>query len=156
MRWRFVDPSQPAEVAAKERMLRNIDGWWAEFARRAPDLEPVFKRELTLDLPAWMQEHLGAVDDRFCWEFGPSLRGQGHRLAITPESNSQLRPLLATLLERAPALADWEFYPYRPRESVAEARRTVETRVGGQYPDLRARVGRAPHNPRADCWRAAI
>jgi hypothetical protein len=146
MRWRFVDPSHPAEVAAKARVLRKIDAWWAEFARRADDLELVFKGQLEMDLAEWMHEHLDPVDERLCWEFGPPLRGQGRRLVITAESNSQLRPLVASVLERAPALPGWEFYPYRPRESLEEALQTVEGRVGGEYGDLSVRVGRGPHN----------
>jgi hypothetical protein len=115
MRWRFVDPSHPAEVAAKDRVLGRIDAWWTEFARRSGDLQRVFARQLEMDLPAWMEEHLGSVDEALCWEFGPPLRGSGHRLVVTAESRSELRPLVATLLERAPELPGWEFYPYRPR-----------------------------------------
>jgi hypothetical protein len=146
MRWRFVDPAHPGEVAAKERVLRKIDAWWAEFARRAGDLERVFKRQLEMDLPGWMREHLDAVDERLCWEFGPPLRGAGHRLVVTAESYSQLRPLVTSLLERAPSLPGWEFYPYRPRESVEEALRTVEGRVGRAYEDVQARVLSGKHN----------
>ena len=146
MRWRFVDPAHPAEVAAKERLLRKIDAWWAEFAGRAGDLDRVFERQLELDLPAWMQQHLGAVDERLCWEFGPPLRGPGHRLVVTPEASSELRPLVATLLERAPRLPGWEFYPHRPAESVAEALRTVEARAGRPCGEVEARVEAGANN----------
>jgi len=127
-------------------VLLSIDAWWAELVRRAGDLDRVFRQDLEMDLPGWMHEHLGGVDDRLCWEFGPSLRGDGHRLVVTAESHSELRPLVTTLLERAPSLPDWEFYPYRPRESVEEALRTVEGRVGRRYDDVQARVVPGEHN----------
>jgi hypothetical protein len=136
-------------------MLHKIDAWWAEFTRRADDLKRVFERELEMDLPAWMSEHLDAVDERLCWEFGPPLRGSGHRLVITSESHSELRPLVASLLERAPTLPGWEFYPYRPAESVEDALRTVEARVGRAYGDVQARVESASHNRVALTFRSA-
>jgi hypothetical protein len=54
----------------------------------------------------------------------------GHRLVITPEGARWLRPLVRTVLERAPRINGWEFYPYRLPEDVPGTIRTVEARVG--------------------------
>lgn len=59
------------------------------------------------------------------------ISGSGHRLVITPEAATHLRPMVATLLERTPKLAGWEFYSYRLPEDVAMAQQTVASRSGG-------------------------
>ena len=62
----------------------------------------------------WMHRQLGAVDERIMWEFGPS--EGGHRLVLTPEVHRNLRPMVETMLERAPRLPGWSYAPYRPPE----------------------------------------
>jgi len=49
---------------------------------------------------------------------------------ITPESQRWLRPMLRTILERAPKMAGWEFYPYRLAETADQTIDTVKGRVG--------------------------
>jgi hypothetical protein len=147
MRWQFADSSIAEEATHRGDMLGRIDAWWTAFAARAGDLDAAFSRRGDLDIPAFMARHLQAVDPRICWEFGRSLRGTGHRLVITPESQRQLRPVVQTLLERAPALAGWEFYPYRPPESVEMAHVTVSARCGGMTaPDAEIRLTRGKGN----------
>ncbi len=76
-------------------------------------------------------EHLGAIDTALMWEFGPAIRGEGHRLVITPESRRDLRPLVRRILGLAPRLDGWEFYAYRPPEDFDMAEQTVKGRTGG-------------------------
>lgn len=146
MRWLFHDPNDRQEVEERSELLRQIDAWWAEFAGRSADLRATFKRQAQMDVPAWMQAHLQTVDPRLCWEYGPALCGDGHRLVITPESDRQLRPMVDTMLERAPRIDGWEFYPYRPPESVEMAHLTVEARVKLTIPDARVSVTRGDHH----------
>jgi hypothetical protein len=145
MRWMFVDPRDSAEVALREQKLRQIDVWWQEFARQAPRLSDLFSQRTAWDLPAWMHEHLGAIDPRLMWEYGPAISGDGHRLVITPEAERWLRPLVATLLQRAPRLTGWEFYSYRLPESVEMARASVEARTEADLTEtvVEARIGPA-------------
>jgi hypothetical protein len=114
-----------------ENLTRKIDSWWAEFAARAGDLDDLFAQRTKWDLPAWMEEHLQRIHERLMWEFGPAVRGEGHRLVITPESRRHLRPLVRQVLSRAPRLDGWEFYAYRLPEGFDMAERTVEARAGG-------------------------
>jgi hypothetical protein len=114
MRWKF------ASDAARAEKLRQIDDWWHAFQGKATQLEALFKKEEQWDLPKWMYDHLGAVDENIAWEFGPGVN-DGHRLVLTPEARRELRPLVDTILERAPKLTGWEFYPYRLVEPVAIA-----------------------------------
>lgn len=145
MRWRFLDPRSPADVAFKQQMLSRIDAWWGEFAANTDRLSRLFHRQEQWDLPAWMHEHLGDIDGRLCWEYGPAVRTEGHRLVITPESDRELRPLTAGIIERAPKLPGWEIYPYRLPESAEMARMTVEARTGGNLIGVEVQAALGEH-----------
>jgi hypothetical protein len=129
MRWMYADPNRPEDRERVRETAAKIDAWWNEFVRRADDLNALFRGTTQWDLPGWMQENLQSIDPNLMWEFGPGVNG-GHRLVVTPESSRWLRPLVATLLERAPVLAGWEFYSYRLAEDVNQALMTVTARVG--------------------------
>jgi hypothetical protein len=146
MRWRFHDPSNLQEKSQHDRIVRLIDEWWNAFAAKTDDLAALFSQRLQWDLPAWMDEHLHAIDPRLYWEFGPALRGDGHRLVITPETDKQLRPIVSTILGRAPSVPRWEFYPYRVPESLENAEATVHGRCGGSLEGYMARASIGEHN----------
>jgi len=116
-RWAFGNTADAAWVAQHEEKLEAIDGWWKAFEAYSPELEKVLQGQHLATLEAWMQEHLASLDPEIMWEFGPGLRG-GYRLVLTPESLYSLRPLVTTLIERAPELPGWEFYGYRLPENV--------------------------------------
>jgi hypothetical protein len=127
MRWRFPHPS---ESAARDLALGRIDAWWRAFADATPRLVDFFRGGDSWDLAGWMREQLGGVDDRIMWEFGPGTQGDdGHRLVLTPESERQLRPLVDTILARAPALAGWEFHAHRLAETLPTALRMAAERT---------------------------
>jgi hypothetical protein len=141
MRWTYADSNNGAEATRQAETLRRIDAWWSALAAHTADLDAAFSRRGSFDIPAFMDRHLHAVDRRLCWEFGGAIRGAGHRLVITPEGDRQLRPMVKTLLDRAPALPGWEFYPYRPPESVEMAHQMVKARGGGfSAPDAQVRI----------------
>jgi hypothetical protein len=131
MRWLFADLDDRTEAAARKRALARIKDWWEAFEDKAPALSGLFKGKKQWDLPGWMADTLQAIDPNLCWEFGPAVRTQGHRLVITPESRHHLRPLVRTILDRAPDLAGWEFYPYRLAEDLEQAQNAVAGRTGG-------------------------
>jgi hypothetical protein len=130
MRWLFADPKNPEEAARVQRMLTAIDHWWRAFQAKAGDLEALFARRSEWDLPRFMEDTLQAIHPQLMWEFGPAVRQPGHRLVITPESHRWLRPVVRTILEKAPKLAGWEFYPYRLAETPQQAIAAVKARVG--------------------------
>lgn len=140
MRWHFYDPFDPIEAREHEETLRRIDAWWAEFARRVDDLKALFTRKKDWDLPAWMHERLQGICPELMWEFGPAVRTEGHRLVITPEGERHLRPLVGAILERAPKIAGWEFYPYRIAEDLDWAMTTVIGRTGVDMKDARVEL----------------
>jgi hypothetical protein len=130
MRWLTIDPTNRREAAYRAEKLKAIDAWWREFPLVSDRIAAQFSGDASLDLPAWMETHLGGIDPRLMWEFGPAISGTGHRLVITPEAEHWLRPLVGTLLERAPALDGWEYYPYRLADSAEMAIETVKSRAG--------------------------
>ena len=129
MRWLFYDPHDRREAAEHSQVLSKIDAWWKAFEKRSHDLDELFHNRTNWDLPAWMGQHLQAIHPDLMWEFGASRSGLGNRLVITPESERWLRPLVNTIIERAPDLPGWEFYSYRLPEAVDAALAAVEARV---------------------------
>src|SRR5262245_28932442 len=145
MRWRFIDPKNQRETAERNGVAAKIDAWWREFQGRTGEIVDLFTRKVHWDLPEWMNEHLGGIDSRLMWEYGPAVNGSGHRLVITPESAHHLRPLVRAILERAPAVDGWEFYEYRLAENLELARVTVEARTGQDIGELQFRASRGEH-----------
>ncbi len=144
MRWAYLDPLDPDEFAYRARMLRCIDNWWTAFSDRHDDLDELFRGHAQWDLATWMEEHLHAIHPSLMWEFGPATRVEGRRLVITPESESWLRPLVKSMLQRAPKLPGWEFHEYRPAESLEDALLSVEGRTGGDLTDCQVQVRLTP------------
>ncbi|MCA9266921.1 MAG: hypothetical protein KDA41_00545 [Planctomycetales bacterium] len=144
MRWLFCEPTNRSEVARRAQTLRAIDAWWNAFAERRGQLAAYFSGDDKWDLPQWMHEHLGAVHPDLMWEFGPAARGEGHRLVITPEGRRWLRPLVRTLLERAPRLPDWEFYDQRLPDDIQWVRACVQGRTGVDAANVQAQVRVGP------------
>lgn len=143
--WQFVFQSHVEDTEYRTRKIRAIDAWWGAFRAKTGDLDAYFNGSKKWDLGQWMEDHLQAIDERIMWEFGPGLHG-GHRLVITPEVNRELRPLVDTILERAPALQGWEFYGYRLAESVAQAERMLEARGLISLAKAHALVALGKHN----------
>ncbi len=129
MRWRFPDPNDVSETERRTALLLAIDRFWQQFVRAEPEISASFSRAAEFDIAEFMHQHLSAIDPRLMWEYGRAVRGVGHRLVVTPESERELRPLVYTLLSRAPSLPGWEFYAYRLAEDLAEASLTVEGRT---------------------------
>jgi hypothetical protein len=143
MAWKFLNPQDSHAVRRQQALLQKIDRWWATFRARTRDLDDLFHRRQEWDLPAWMEANLQDINPHLMWEFGADVAGGGHRLVITPESEKHLRPLVETILERAPAVPGWTFCPYRQPETLAEAAATVEARTGQDLCSVKAaaRIG---------------
>jgi hypothetical protein len=146
MRWLFYNASDPEESTARTSIERKIDDWWHQFACKANDLDDLFSHRSEWDLLAWMERHLQDISPDLMWDFGQAVRGDGHRLVITPEAEKHLRPMVQTLLERAPSLPGWEFYAYRLPEDLEMAHQMVTVRAGGDLSGTLATVMIGRHN----------
>ena len=142
MRWRFFDSTNKSECRQREETLVRIDDWWKAFAAKTDSLSALFANKARWDLADWMELHLQAIHPSLMWEFGPGVKGSGHRLVITPESAHHLRPLVGAILERAPTLPGWEFYPYRLAENLEETQATVQGRTGSDIGEYQVRLCR--------------
>ena len=145
MRWKFGNPQDARWLARYDQKLAAIDDWWKAFDERKSDLDALFTGKKKWDLPTWMHEHLQSIDPRLMWEFGPGLEG-GHRLVITPEVNRHLRPLVETILARAPELKGWEFYAFRLQEDADEANQMLEARGLRSLEGVKVRAAPAAHH----------
>lgn len=112
-------------------LIPKIDAWWTEFRSRTDDLDQHFLQGKKWDLPGWIHDHLQVINPNLMWEFGPAVRGRGHRLVITPESRRYLRPLVQQILARAPQIDGWEFYAYRLPEKFERTESIIQARTGG-------------------------
>lgn len=130
MRWRFAGMAG-AEEPGRQAIRDRITGWWKEFGTKTGDLLDFFSQKNRWDVPGWMRRHLQAIHPALMWEYGPAVKAKGHRLVITVESKSHLRPLAEEILKAAPRLEGWEFYGYRLPESYEAAMDTVKARTKG-------------------------
>jgi hypothetical protein len=146
MRWQFHNPDNRLEAANRQAIVAKIDSWWREFEVKTGDIAALFSKKADWNLPDWMERHLQVIHPKLMWEYGPAVRGNGHRLVITPESTHHLRPLVRMILKRAPALDGWEFYEHRLAEDIEQTRATVEGRIGRDIADLKVNAARGAHH----------
>jgi hypothetical protein len=146
MRWQFGSESDPEFVANRKTVIDRIDTWWREFERSADQIAAAFSPGSQWNVAEWMIPRIHAVDPHMMWEFGPAVAGKGHRLVITPEAARHLRPLAASIIQRAPKLEGWEFYAYRLPEDAAMACQSVKARTGVDCSDYKVRIQRGESN----------
>jgi hypothetical protein len=141
--WKFWKPPAGKETRRRRATLDAIDRWWQEFQTKTGELDDFFHGRKRWDLPGWMNQHLGTIAPNLMWEFGPG-PGGGHQLTITPEGERHLRPLVETVLERAPQVQGWSFAAYRPPEPLDVAYQSVMAKGGGDLAatTVRAAVGK--------------
>jgi hypothetical protein len=152
MRWRIIDPNNQAEQAERAKIVARIDAWWAQFQKATGHLDALFSKKPgsafknSDDLVRWMDKYLHGIDPALMWEYGQAVHTKGHRLVITPESAHHLRPLVKTILKRAPQISGWEFYPHRLPEDAAATHQAVEARTGVDSSDYQVRIARGDDN----------
>lgn len=146
MRWLYYNKNNTSESVAHDRVLRQIHDWWQEFTDKADEIDALFRRAADWDLPGWMNKNLQSIHPQLMWEFGPAVKGTGHRLVITPEISTELRPLAEAIVNQAPALRNWEFYTYRLSEDLDAALSTVEARCELDVRDITVNVATGEHN----------
>ncbi|CAN5146937.1 hypothetical protein BH11PLA2_BH11PLA2_49660 [soil metagenome] len=145
MRWIFAERSKSNEGRTVAEIDTAIEAWWQVFTAKVADIDAQITGKMKWDLPTWIIEHLSTIDEALMWEFGPAVKGPGHRLVISPESRKDLRPLANSLVAAAPKLPGWEFYPYRlaEKDHIAE---TIAGRTGGSIEGIEVVVEREDCN----------
>ncbi|MEE9312136.1 MAG: hypothetical protein V3V10_06940 [Planctomycetota bacterium] len=127
MRWLFPSEYAIEENPARKAVLSRIDAWWQAFLDNIDQLSvnPEF------DVPAFMREHLEAIDHRLCWDVDTS-DSQNRTLAITPEEAVNLRPLCDAIIARAPENTGWKFFHGHQAHDVDAAHAMVEAMTGSE------------------------
>lgn len=141
MPWKFLNLNDPRAARFHAKRVAKIDRWWEAFQKRVPALDQLFRRQTDWDLSRWMARNLQSINRNLMWEFGPNPEG-GYQLIITPENRKYLRPLVETILERAPHLPGWQFLPYRPAEPLDDALDTVRARTDYDASDCQVQLRR--------------
>lgn len=152
-RWSTVDKSNESEVHLKEKTLKNIDKFWADFAKDKTELS------LALDnlkgesgkanselLVSWMDAHLLRIDPAIEYEFGP-LRGQkGHKLDFSAYGRDRVVQIAKKLAASAPKLPDWKFGAYRQPLAASEVAAGFKSRGGIEVLPFETDVVISPDN----------
>jgi hypothetical protein len=139
MRWLFIDPSNETEIMYKKRTIHDIDQFWNEFAKNADRLSREWaakNREAAID---WFCANIKRVHEELSWECA-KVENSELCLVITPESDHHLRPIVNTMLERAPQISGWRFDSYRsnhPLSQIGPLDRIGDSRITGDWSDLR-------------------
>lgn len=150
MRWHFPNDTTGEERTARAATHAHIDAWWRAFAARADEIRAASDRmrsarDADPSLAPFVASHLAAIHPTLGWEMGPGRNGQ-RRLVITCEHLTHLRPLVATVIARAPSIPGWELCSERQPASVAEARLIVRGRTGGDLDALRVNLLPGAHH----------
>src|SRR5688572_21886856 len=133
MPWKYVMPSDAESLRNREATLARIVQFWEEFAQGVRQIEAHVAGAAApspgpFDLAAWMNERVHAIHPRLRWEFGQDLSGKF--LVITCESAHHLRPMVETIIRRAPELEGWSFRDFRPVREPEEIPPLVRARTG--------------------------
>src|SRR4051794_10264518 len=130
MPWKFIRSTDADLARGRERTLQRIDAWWAAFAQVAPNAEALVRVGRSSELAAWMRGQLDVIDPRLGWEAGVEDEGGNCYLVITPEQEWSLRPMVRSLVDRAPLIAGWKFHAYRPPLGAEAAAPRVRAETG--------------------------
>jgi hypothetical protein len=139
MRW-LCGSTNPQEAHAKKHTLSTINDFWQEFSGKVADINEHIHGHSKWDMPSWMSTSLNRIAPNIEWEFGPAINTAGHRLMITSASDRHNHPLIQAILNHAPTLPGWEFYPYRLPESFETALNVIQARGGADPRDLKFRA----------------
>lgn len=117
-----------------QKQKDQVDKWWANFITNSSNLISSIHEgsDKGVDgIVKWIKSNLQLIHTEIMWEIGPGIK-KPHRLVITPEFKSYLRPLVNYILHEAPDLDEWEFYGYRLAENFPEAVSVLSTRMDWQ------------------------
>ncbi len=137
LRWKYAESFGAEDSALRNHWEDQMNNWWIAFYQHHEKLAKELKSGKADFLSQFMQEHLQSKVADVAWEFGFDTETKKYQLVLTPEDDLELRPLIDTLIARAPQLKDWVFYSYRQPISFAECQKTIIIKSGEPLLDLR-------------------
>jgi hypothetical protein len=144
-RWAFI--TEPGEDAKRKKVtLKKIDQFWASFKANKEKL--AWSKSLDADhsfQTDWLSQHVHSFDSRLEWECGGNADGESD-LDISAAENSELMPLLTTIIERAGTIPGWHISCFRQPMQSDLVETAYKARRREPMPSYRASVSRNKFN----------
>lgn len=99
----------------KEIATERIEDFWEWFYKMEGKYKQFFTENAVVDRDQLVEAMNNRVLDfgMFSWEIGPT-DPPGYYLTISPGGNKELLSISKSIMQAAPALRDWVFYPAKP------------------------------------------
>jgi len=146
IRWKFAEEFGVEDSALRDQWVDQMNNWWIAFYQQHEQLSAKFKEGNTEFLSEFMQENLQSKVIDIAWEFSYDDDKKKNQLILTPEDDFYLRPLVESLINRAPQLKNWLFFSYRQPISYLDCQKTVQVKSGEPLLDLRFSGKTSPKN----------
>lgn len=137
-RWVFADETNQEELDLKKQTLNKIDTFWAAFNIDKDELVPDNNPEYPTFALNWVADNLKPIDGNISWEIGPGSEGNPAIFTITAESYRELRPVITTLIEKAPVFDNWKFQKYREALPAGIVNQALESKGVAPIPNFNA------------------
>ena len=112
-RWIYADNSNPEELELKQQTIKKIDKFWRAFKKDSNRLSSTKELNYQQFVVDWFGKNLKPIDKYIMWELGPGRGETQNILTLTAESHKELRPIIDTIIERAPQMKEWKFQAYK-------------------------------------------
>jgi hypothetical protein len=90
----------------------KIRTFWESFASRRIEIEACYEAGRFDGMAVLMDKQVHELNERLVWEVGPGKMLE-YSLTISGEGDRDLRMLCQTIVDSAPQINGWEFYPAR-------------------------------------------
>jgi len=128
-RWRFADGNVADELELKAQAMAKIERFWAQLRTDGNFLMGEVKQGQAGALVKWVDEYVQVIDKNIMWEAGPAANDENaFKLSLSAEARDELKPLIDTMVGKAPAIDGWilengrEALPARNIEEALPAR----------------------------------
>lgn len=136
LRWKYAEEFGADDTALRDYWEDQMNNWWIAFYQHHAQLEAELKTGDDAFLSKFMAEHLQSKVVDIAWEFGFDKGTKKYQLVLTPEDDLELRPMIESLIARAPRLENWSFFSYRQPISYPDCEKTVPIKSGEPLLDL--------------------
>ncbi len=130
LRWKYAK-----EFGVEDKGLRNhqedqMNNWWIAFYQGRIKLGEELITGAADFLNEFMREHLQSKVLDIAWELGFDQATKKYQLVLTPEDDLYLRPMVESLISRAPRLKNWSFFSYRQPINYSQSLVAVRLKSG--------------------------
>ncbi len=146
IRWKYAKEFGVEDRALRDQWEDLMNNWWIAFYQHHEQLTAELRDGNADFLGEFMQENLQSKVIDIAWEFSYDKDKKKNQLILTPEDDLHLRPLVESIIARAPRLKNWSFYSYRQPISYSDCQKTVRLKSGEPLLDLQFSGSTSPEN----------